>query len=245
MNWYKKVVFENYANFDGRARRSEYWYFVLLNTIFVFLALLINPVLYGLYALLVLLPGLAVSVRRLHDVGKSGAWLFISLAPIIGGIWLLVLMATEGDIGYTNYSDHLMLDYRHRGTGSEWQPVKQRIDYDRTSCNYGGHRLWFFCPRCNKRVAVLYCEDALFYCRRCYDIPYTTQYQGRMDSLIDKKHALGKRIFEHYEYGEGWGKKKGMHLKTFNRLHARYEALEQRWFQIVVRYLPGYAKFTD
>jgi uncharacterized membrane protein YhaH (DUF805 family) len=97
MNWYKKVVFENYANFDGRARRSEYWYFVLLNTIFVFLALLINPVLYGLYALLVLLPGLAVSVRRLHDVGKSGAWLFISLVPIIGGIWLLVLMATEGD----------------------------------------------------------------------------------------------------------------------------------------------------
>ena len=97
MNWYKKVVFENYANFDGRARRSEYWYFVLLNTIFVILALLINPVLYGLYALLVLLPGLAVSVRRLHDVGKSGAWLFISLVPIIGGIWLLVLMATEGD----------------------------------------------------------------------------------------------------------------------------------------------------
>ena len=97
MNWYKKVVFENYANFDGRARRSEYWYFVLLNIIFVILALLINPGLYGLYALFVLLPGLAVSVRRLHDVGKSGAWLFISLVPIIGGIWLLVLMATEGD----------------------------------------------------------------------------------------------------------------------------------------------------
>ena len=97
MNWYKKVILENYANFDGRARRSEYWYFVLLNTIFVILALLINPVLYGLYALLVLVPGLAVSVRRLHDVGKSGAWLFISLVPIIGGIWLLVLMATEGD----------------------------------------------------------------------------------------------------------------------------------------------------
>lgn len=97
MNWYKKVVFENYANFDGRARRSEYWYFVLLNTVFVILVSLLNPVLYGLYALLVLLPGLAVSVRRLHDVGKSGAWLFISLVPIIGGIWLLVLMATEGD----------------------------------------------------------------------------------------------------------------------------------------------------
>lgn len=106
MNWYKKVILENYTNFDGRARRSEYWYFVLLNTIFVILVSLINPVLYGLYALLVLLPGLAVSVRRLHDVGKSGAWLFISLVPIIGGIWLLVLMATEGDIGYNEYGSN-------------------------------------------------------------------------------------------------------------------------------------------
>jgi hypothetical protein len=150
-----------------------------------------------------------------------------------------------GNIGYTNYSDHLILDYRYRENGGEWQPVKQRIDYDRTNCNYGGDRLWFLCPRCNARIAVLYCKDVLFLCRHCYEIPYTTQYQGHMDNLIDKKHALGKRIFEHYEYGEGWGKKKGMHLKTFNRLHARYEALEQRWFQIVVRYLPEYAKFTD
>ena len=106
MNWYKKVVFENYANFDGRARRSEYWYFVLLNTIFVILASLINPVLYGLYALLVLLPGLAVSVRRLHDVGKSGVWLLISLVPIIGGIWLIILMATEGETEYNMYGSN-------------------------------------------------------------------------------------------------------------------------------------------
>tara|TARA_B110000238_G_scaffold141602_1_gene152786 strand:+ start:1608 stop:1946 length:339 start_codon:yes stop_codon:yes gene_type:complete len=106
MNWYKKVVFENYANFDGRARRSEYWYFVLLNTVFVILVSLLNPVLYGLYALLVLLPGLAVSVRRLHDVGKSGVWLLISLVPIIGGIWLIILMATEGETECNMYGSN-------------------------------------------------------------------------------------------------------------------------------------------
>ena len=88
INWYKKVVFENYANFNGRARRSEYWYFTLMNLIIAILAMFIDkaaglnfdPLPYGwvymIYGLAVLLPGLAVAVRRLHDVGKSG-W-FIS-----------------------------------------------------------------------------------------------------------------------------------------------------------------------
>lgn len=54
------------------------------------------PLLYAIYALAVFLPGLAVGVRRLHDTGKSGWWMFIALVPLVGGIWLLVLMATEG-----------------------------------------------------------------------------------------------------------------------------------------------------
>jgi len=145
-----------------------------------------------------------------------------------------------GDIGYANYSDHLMLDYRHRENGEEWQPVKQRIDYDRTSCNYGGHRLWFLCPRCNARIAVLYGKAALFLCRHCYDIPYTSQYQGYMDNLMDKKHALGKRIFEYYEYGEGWGKKKGMHWKTYNKLKSDYKKIEQQWCYVMARFIKMY-----
>ncbi|MDI1318420.1 DUF805 domain-containing protein [Flavobacterium sp.] len=115
INWYKKVVFENYANFNGRARRSEYWYFALMNLIlFIVAALLDNllgfnfaPLPYGyLYALLGLatfIPGLAVAVRRLHDVGKSGWFYFIVLIPIIGAIWLLVLFFTEGDQGENQY----------------------------------------------------------------------------------------------------------------------------------------------
>lgn len=113
--WYKKVVFENYANFNGRARRSEYWYFVLFNLIFAISAAVLDNVLginfdpipygpiYALYALAMFLPGLAVAVRRLHDVNKSGWFFLIILIPLIGSIWLLVLFCTEGTKGSNNY----------------------------------------------------------------------------------------------------------------------------------------------
>jgi len=123
--WYKKVVFENYANFSGRARRSEYWFFVLFNMIFAICAMLLDnllglnfdPIPYGwfyvLYALAVFIPGLAVAVRRLHDVNKSGWFFFIILIPIIGSIWLLVLFFSEGTKGKNNYGDD------PKGNGSE------------------------------------------------------------------------------------------------------------------------------
>jgi len=83
MNWYLKVL-KQYADFQGRARRKEYWMFVLFNLIFAFVAMYLDRiigttmvglpygVIYILYALAVLIPSLAVGVRRLHDIGKSG-----------------------------------------------------------------------------------------------------------------------------------------------------------------------------
>ena len=110
MNYYLKVL-KQYADFGGRARRSEYWYFALFNVIFLLVAMLldnvagttISPLPYGafyfIYALAVFIPGLAVAVRRLHDVGKSGWFLLISLIPIVGAIWLLVLYFTDSEAG--------------------------------------------------------------------------------------------------------------------------------------------------
>ncbi|MCX4626452.1 MULTISPECIES: DUF805 domain-containing protein [unclassified Streptomyces] len=101
MNYYTDVL-KKYTVFSGRARRQEYWMFTLFNLIaLIIVAVLDNaigtyPLLYAIYALAVFLPGLAVGVRRLHDTGKSGWWMFIALVPLVGGIWLLVLMATEG-----------------------------------------------------------------------------------------------------------------------------------------------------
>ena len=108
MNWYLKVL-KQYADFSGRARRKEYWMFILFNTIFAIVAMLLDNafglnfgeipygLIYMLYALAVLIPGFAVAVRRLHDCGKSGWMLLISLIPIIGGIWLLVLLVTDSE----------------------------------------------------------------------------------------------------------------------------------------------------
>jgi uncharacterized membrane protein YhaH (DUF805 family) len=114
MNWYLKVL-KQYADFGGRARRSEYWYFTLFSTIFAILATILDNVLgiaiegigygpiYILYALAMFVPGLAVFVRRLHDVGKSGWMYFIALIPIIGAIWLLVLLFTDSQQGDNNW----------------------------------------------------------------------------------------------------------------------------------------------
>ncbi len=104
MNWYLEVL-KKYADFSGRARRTEYWMFALFNFIFLMVALLLDVLLgtiavfYALYALAMLIPSLAVGVRRLHDVGKSGWMLLIAFIPIIGGIWLLVLYLTDSQLG--------------------------------------------------------------------------------------------------------------------------------------------------
>ena len=114
MNWYLAVL-KKYAEFNGRARRKEYWMFTLFNFIFLIVALILDNLLgtaitgvgyglfYILYALAVLIPGLAVCVRRLHDVGKSGWMFFIVLIPIAGGIWMLILMVTDSIAGENEY----------------------------------------------------------------------------------------------------------------------------------------------
>ncbi|CAN5208132.1 DUF805 domain-containing protein [soil metagenome] len=116
MKYYLQVL-KNYAVFTGRARRSEYWFFVLFNVIFAVVACFADRMLgltyhmdvqgtytampygyiYSAYMLVVLIPGLAVAVRRLHDVGKSGWFLLVVLIPIIGAIWLLVLLFTDSE----------------------------------------------------------------------------------------------------------------------------------------------------
>jgi uncharacterized membrane protein YhaH (DUF805 family) len=117
MKWYLKVL-KQYADFSGRARRREYWMFILFNMIFAVMAVIIDNIfgfaieglgygpIYLLYCLAVLLPGLAVSVRRLHDVGKNGWMIFISLIPIIGAIWLLVLLVAAGEQGTNKWGEN-------------------------------------------------------------------------------------------------------------------------------------------
>lgn len=105
MDWFKKGL-RNYANFSGRARRKEYWYFVLVQMGLVIIAMILDAIIFnseiGLFYIVValglFLPGLAVTIRRLHDTSRSGWWFLISILPLIGSIILLVFLASDTKI---------------------------------------------------------------------------------------------------------------------------------------------------
>ena len=105
------VILNHYADFNGRARRSEYWYFTLVNVcISLVLSLLqqitgwnLFGVLSGLVNLALLVPGLALCWRRLHDIGKPGTWYFIIFAPIVGIILMLVWFCQDSQPGENQF----------------------------------------------------------------------------------------------------------------------------------------------
>lgn len=122
INWWKQAVFENYANFNGRARRSEFWYFTLFNIIVDIIFLILIGIVasnagngaygtaivalyigYMLYNLAMAIPTIAVSVRRLHDIDKSGWFYLIGFVPLVGQILLIIWFATEGSKGSNEY----------------------------------------------------------------------------------------------------------------------------------------------
>lgn len=108
MNYFLEAL-KKYAMFSGRARRKEYWMYVLFYVIFASFVTIIDGVLgtsrilTGIYGLAFIVPTIAAAVRRLHDLGKSGFWYFISFIPLIGGIWMLVLMCLDGQQGENQY----------------------------------------------------------------------------------------------------------------------------------------------
>lgn len=115
MNWYFKVL-RQYFDFKGRARRKEYWMFVLNYLILWIIALILDNMMKSsevpfvtsgpitmIFGLAMIIPSLAVSVRRLHDIGKSGVMMLLCLIPIIGSIWLLILFMKDGEEGENKY----------------------------------------------------------------------------------------------------------------------------------------------
>ena len=118
MNWYLEVLKKKYAQFSGRARRKEYWYFVLFNVIISIVLSVLDVVLGtyskgggiglldGIYTLAILIPAIAVTVRRLHDTGRSGWWLLIGFIPLIGGLILLFFMVLDSKPGANEYGEN-------------------------------------------------------------------------------------------------------------------------------------------
>lgn len=102
VDWFKKGL-KNYANFSGRARRKEYWFFTLAQFILVLVAMILDTIIfdtgmglfYAVVALGLFIPSLAVAIRRLHDTSHSGWWILITIIPLIGSIVLIVFLASD------------------------------------------------------------------------------------------------------------------------------------------------------
>ncbi|MEO7603268.1 MAG: DUF805 domain-containing protein [Sphingomicrobium sp.] len=114
VEWAKRPL-QKYAEFTGRASRPEYWWFVLAQIVVMLVAMFLDSMLgtdfggsgYGLIYLVValglLVPAIAVGIRRLHDTDRSGWWLLIALVPFVGAIILIVFLASEGTSGDNQY----------------------------------------------------------------------------------------------------------------------------------------------
>lgn len=111
-------------------------------------------------------------------------------------------------------------------SGGERKNYDYAVTLSRSACNYGGARLWFLCPCCGRRVAILY-GGAMFACRRCYRLAYEVQREDDMDRIARRADAIRDRLG--WEAGilnpDGW-KPKGMHWRTFWRLKAEHDRLK-------------------
>ena len=117
MSWFFAAL-RKYAVFGGRSRRKEYWYFVLFSSIITVLLFIVDGaigtsdssldlgLLSGIFSLAILIPSIAVSVRRLHDIDRTGWWFLISFVPVIGTIVLLVFAVQDGTPGTNRYGSN-------------------------------------------------------------------------------------------------------------------------------------------
>jgi len=159
----------------------------------------------------------SIDIRWLkkHENLTPGTW--ASLSWSCGG-------EPNGNIGFRMEEDTMTLTYKHRSRNDDpWEDIEQVIRFDRTPCYFGGFRKWFLCPKCWRRVALLYLGGKRFFCRHCYNLAYNSQQEGEIDRMMRKTSKILKRLgVEDIE--SILFKPKGMHQRTFDRL--RWEADE-------------------
>ena len=151
-----------------------------------------------------------LDVRRLHRDG----WLRPGASCAWG--WWTDEGEKLGSISLQAEGESLVLTYSLNG-----EPKIQRVDIERTACNFGGSRTWFACPRCARRCAVLYLRDG-FACRKCSRVAYASQSDDDMGRAWRKQRKVEVRL------GENWRRPKGMHRTTYERLLNRIMQCEER-----------------
>ncbi len=153
-----------------------------------------------------------ISRKALLVPGSNFGWQWTVNGRQVAGISIRV-----------SFDQSMVLSYRLKSTD---EVIEQRVQTQTSPCHLGGQRYWFTCPKCSKRVAVLYARGRYFACRQCGGLGYATQKEGAGDRASTKADKLRKRM--------GWragilnddgGKPKGMHWKTYQRLKSQYDAL--------------------
>lgn len=120
--------------------------------------------------------------------------------------------------------DFLILDYRTRDYGGPWVPVQELVPLVTSPCHYGGERVWFACPGCHSRRAVLFSLGGRFRCRACHDLAYSSTREKAGDRAARRRAAVQKKLGDgpNARYGIPPAKPKGMHWRTYDRLAAQF-----------------------
>lgn len=161
-----------------------------------------------------------LDVRRLQRKGLLSPGQFYSWQWSRNG-------ETVASIRVRSEAGRIILSYRSRSGGEEWQDQEYPILLDWTSCNYGGKRAWFRCPArgCGRRVAILY-GGKIFACRHCYQLAYACQRESPGDRASRQADTIRERLGWEGGILNGPGlKPKGMRWRTYERLYAKHEAL--------------------
>ena len=122
-----------------------------------------------------------------------------------------------------DHAKYIEIRYKHRN-----KPYNYSIQLSKSACHYGNYRYWWLCPKCNKRVSVLYCAG-LYVCRHCISANYGSQLQQPIDRMYSKLNALRERLGWQVGIIHGIGERpKGMHHSTYERLLVKYEQLTNK-----------------
>lgn len=164
----------------------------------------------------------SLDVRRLQREGllKPGqdfSWKWTHHRKEVASIWV------------QTRSDKLILSYRHRSRGSDWQPMEYPVCLDWTPCTFGGQRAWFRCPAkgCGRRVALLYGGD-IFACRHCFQLAYKSQRESNDGRAARRADKIRRRLGWMPGILNGPGRKpKGMHWRTFEQLRTEHDAFAE------------------